>query len=152
MSCDLFSLKESDACLLGWNDDLKTCSNEANTFLIDGGCYMFVDQRKPFNDAKNYCESKRGRLFEPRSVRTNKLVAEKGYEVLNNQNMWFGIISKNGISGPWKFATSGENVVQTIWAFNQPNNVNEGCGYYSHGEKWWDYSCTDSYKFICEFV
>ena len=114
---------------------------------------MFVDQEQTFNDAKTFCASKRARLFEPRSVHTNKLVYDKGIEVLNNNYMWFGIISKNGKSGPWKFATSGENVVQTIWQSGQPNDSgSELCGYYYSGEKWCDTSCTYSYRFICEFV
>ena len=96
---------------------------EPNTFKINGGCYMFVDQAKTFNGAKTFCESKRGRLFEPRTVKTNKLVADKGREVLNSA-MWVGIISKNGKSGPWKFATSGEKVVKTMWMSSQPN---QGC-------------------------
>ena len=54
---------------------------------------MFVKQTKTFNDAKTYCESQHGRLFEPRSVLTNKLVATKGIEVLNNNQMWFVVSS-----------------------------------------------------------
>ena len=77
----MFSLKESDACLLGWNDDLKTCLNEPNTFLIDGGCYLFVDEYNKFYTAKSYCEGKNGRLFEPRSEETNMLVFHKASEV-----------------------------------------------------------------------
>ena len=132
--------------------------NEPNTFKIDGGCYMFVDQRKTFNDAKTFCESKRGRLFEPRTVKTNKLVADKGFEVLNNSAMWVGIISKNGKSGPWNFATSGEDVVQTIWENGQPNDERSPiCGYYYHKnnlskEKWLDEPCSHRRKFMCEFV
>ena len=121
---------------------------------------MFVDQEKTFSEAKIYCESKRGRLFEPRSVHTNKLVYDKGLEVLNNNHMWFGIITKNGKSGPWKFATSGENIAQTIWYSgdigDQPNeSASEICGYYydsSSVEKWFDAPCTNTYRFVCEFV
>ena len=157
-SCDLFSLKETDACSFSWDDIRVLCPlDKPNTFLIDGGCYMFVDQEKTFNDAKSYCQRNRGRLFEPRTVHTNKLVSDKGFEVLNNK-LWFGIITKNGKSGPWKYATSGENVVQTIWANNgQPDEIrSELCGYYhtsaSYREKWFDEVCTWSLRFICEFV
>ena len=104
---------------------IKNCPiNEPNTFIIDGGCYMFVDREQTFNEAKSYCEGKLGRLFEPRTVLMNKLVSEKGHEVLNANHMWLGIISKNGKSGPWKFATSGEKVVKTMWMSSQPN---QGC-------------------------
>ena len=94
-------------------------------------------------------------MFEPRTVYSNKLVHDKGREVLNNQFMWFGIITKNGKSGPWKFATSGENIAQTIWSSGQPDNIeSELCGFYysSYREKWWDIPCTVSFRFICEFA
>ena len=117
---------------------------------------MFVDQKKSFNSAQSYCQSKNGRLFEPRSVQTNNLVAEKGHQVLNNNAMWFGIILKNGKSGPWKFATSGENIVQTMWEPGQPNDGSiEICGYYQtggYGTKWWVVPCSRARRFICEFV
>merc|ERR1711971_1492677 len=48
-------------------------TNETNTFIVDGGCYTFVDQVKNPNDAKSYCESRHGFLFEPRSAHTNEL-------------------------------------------------------------------------------
>ena len=125
------------------------------TLIIDGGCYMFVDQTKTFNDAKSYCQSKSGRLFEPRTIHTNKLVYDKGFEVLKNY-MWVGIISKNGKSGPWKFATSGENVVQKMWLSGEPDQGgNEICVYYNNSwktEKWRDTRCTTTCYFICEFV
>ena len=152
VSCDMFSLEETDA-FLNW----QKCPNEPNTFIIDGVCYMFVGHRETFNNAISYCKSKNGRLFEPRTVHTNKLVHDKGCEVLNNKSMymWVGIITKTGKSGPWKFASSGENVVQTIWYSDQPNDDgSEVCGYYhSRGaEKWYDEPCTRSFRFICEFV
>ena len=129
---------------------------EPNTFKIDGGCYMFVDQEKTFNDAKTFCESKRGRLFEPRTVQTNKLVVEKGYDVMNNSyGVWFGIITKTGASGLWKFATSDENIVQYMWYSSQPNNGGgDLCGHYNRGYngKWFDTTCIVNYAFICEFV
>ena len=118
---------------------------------------MFVDQKKTFNDAKSYCQSKRGRLFEPRTAHTNKLVHDKGREVLNNNSMWVGIITKNGKSGQWKFATSGENIAQTIWHIDQPNESESElcvkyCPRYAKSENWCDFSCSFTYRFICEFV
>ena len=125
-SCDVFSLKETDACSFSWDDIRVICPlDKPNTFLIDGGCYMFVDQHKTFNDAKNYCKSRHGRLFEPRSCHTNELVYDKGFEIWGEHYMWFGIIAK--INGRWKFATSGENIPQTIgyWTLFKKNIFTE---------------------------
>ena len=147
---------QDDQEILDLNSVAKCPFGGVNVFNIDGGCYMFVDQEKKFNGAKSYCKSKSGRLFEPRTIHTNKLVYDKGLEVLNNNDMWFGIISKNGKSGPWKFATSGENIGQAMWDSSQPNESrSELCGYYSssYAKKWCDTSCNrGSRRFICEFV
>ena len=80
------------------NGVAKCPLSEPNTFIIEGGCYTFVDQNKTSTNAKIYCESKQARLFEPRSVNTNKLVYEKSKDILRGQRNWLGVITKNGIS------------------------------------------------------
>ena len=113
---------------------------------------MFVDQVKNANDAKSFCETQQGRLFEPRSAHTNELVYDKGNDVLSGERMWIGVVTQNGKSGPWKFATSGDNVTQLFWSSGQPNEgSNEiwayfGCG----GKNWCDAGPSNSYRFICE--
>ena len=106
VSCDMFSLEETDACPISWDVVFQKCPlNESNTFVIDTGCYMFVDQKKNFNDSKKHCLSKQGRLFEPRSVRTAKLVLDKGLEVNTYRSdnstkfdeWWIGMITRNGM-------------------------------------------------------
>ena len=69
--------------------------------------------------------------------------------------MWIGIITKSGNSGPWKFATSGENVAPTYWQSSQPDHGGSKlCGFY-HSDylgEWFDAPCTLSFRFICEFA
>ena len=114
---------------------------------------MFVDQVKNANDAKSYCESRHGFLFEPRSAHTNELVYDKGNDVLSGERMWIGVVTQNGKSGPWKFATTGDDVIQPLWHSGQPNEAGYeiwaylGCG----GEKWCDAGPTNTYRFICEY-
>ena len=136
------------------NGVAKCPLSEPNTFIVDGGCYMFVDQEKTFANAKNYCASKQARLFEPRSLHTNKLVYQKSKVVLRGERNWLGVITKNGKFGPWKFANSGDNVIQIMWAPSQPNaSSNKICAYHGcGGEKWCDAGCSSKYRFICEFV
>ena len=128
--------------------------NETNTFIVDGGCYTFVDQVKNPNDAKSYCESRHGFLFEPRSAHTNELVYFKGKDVLSGERMWIGVVTQNGKSGPWKFATTGDDVIQPLWKSGQPNDASNqeiwaylGCGV----KEWCDAGPTNMYRFICEY-
>ena len=130
--------------------------NESNTFIVDGGCYTFVDQVKNPNDAKSYCESQHGFLFEPRSAYTNELVYEKGNDVLSGERMWIGVVTQNGKGGPWKFASTGDDVILPMWFSSQPNEAgNEIWAYFGSncgGKQWCDAGPTNNnYRFICEY-
>jgi len=139
---------------------VKNCPVDAPlTFIIDGGCFMFVNQQKSPNDAKSFCETKLGRLFEPRSASTNKLVYDKGNDILPGvERWWIGVVTYNGISGPWQFASSGENMVSgTWWYIGQPNEdyADEIWAYFGSNcgnEKWCDAPTSNRNRFICEFV
>ena len=87
------------------------------TFIIDGGCYTFVDQIKTFTNAKIYCESKQARLFEPRSVNTNKLVYEKSKDILRGQSNWLGVITKNGKSISIRAIENIESFSKTVQGY-----------------------------------
>ena len=120
---------------------------------------MFVDQQKSPNDAKSFCETKLGRLFEPRSASTNKLVYDKGNDLLpgnRDSRWWIGVVTYNGKSGPWQFASSGEKLQTSMWYSGQPNeSVDEIWTYFGSdcgNEKWCDASTSGRYSFICEFV
>ena len=68
--------------------------------------------------------------------------------------MWIGVVSQNGTSGPWKFATTGDDVIQPMWYSGQPNEPgNEIWAYFAHcgGKEWCDAPPTDNYRFICEY-
>ena len=91
-------------------------------------------------------------MFEPRSAHTNELVYEKGNDVLSGKNMWIGVVTHNGKSGPWKFATTGDDVIQPMWYSGQPNEAgNENWAYYCGGKQWCDVGPTTTLRFICEY-
>ena len=117
---------------------------------------MFVDQEKTANDAKSFCETKYARLFEPRSTHTNDLVFHKGNDVLNGDRMWIGVVSQNGKLGPWKFAASGDDVIQPMWIYQPNNNENEIWAYLGYSmipirSGWSDDDPSQTYRFICEY-
>ena len=99
-------------------------------------------------------------MFEPRSAHINKLLSDKAVDILGIHNdIWIGVVSHNGKSGPWKFATSGDNVIETMWDSDdgQPNDPgNELWAYIFVGgveKKWYDYSnIYAKLNFICEYI
>ena len=92
-------------------------------------------------------------MFEPRSAHTNELVYEKGNDVLSGERMWVGVVTQNGTSGPWKFATTGDDVIQPLWQNGQPNDAgNELWAYLGlTDEQWSDAGPANTYRFICEY-
>ena len=93
-------------------------------------------------------------MFEPRSAHTNELVYFKGKDVLSGERMWIGVVTQNGKGGPWKFATTGDDVIQPLWKSGQPNDASNqeiwaylGCGV----KEWCDAGPTNMYRFICEY-
>ena len=87
---------------------LVDCPNEENFKTINGVCYLFHGERKNYNDAKSFCESKttmakRGRLIEPKTTTINKLI-------YNNANIvhggWFIGVNDISSEGTWVYSSS----------------------------------------------
>ena len=69
-------------CEQGWSG--KNCDlycNHPNGRVVNGTCYIFMRERKKYDDAKQSCNSQGARLFEPRSISINKLIYEKSVEI-----------------------------------------------------------------------
>ena len=69
--------------------------------------------------------------------------------------MWIGVVTQNGKGGPWKFATTGDEVIQPMWRSDQPNaGGNEIWTYFGNsvgGSNWCDEGPTYNFRFICEY-
>ena len=48
-----------------------------NGRIVDGKCYIFMKEKKNYDDANQFCKNEGTRLFEPRSKTINKLVFDK---------------------------------------------------------------------------
>ena len=77
-------------------ENTVTCSSDADWFKIKDRCFYISTIKKNYEDAKDDCISKGGRLFEPKSYHANKMIYEN---VQDNQNIpyWIGI---NDIDNP----------------------------------------------------
>ena len=162
VSCGLFSLEESDACPIDWNDYLAKCPLEPNTLIIEGGCYLFSDKKKNYNDAKSFCESKfavngkTGRLVEPKTTTINKLIYENAKTIFGASFDY--LIGVNDISNEnsWVYSSTGLPAT-TMFDSGQPNDgTKANCIYIGTScanafENWCDGTCTTHYGIVCEF-
>ncbi|XP_054631036.1 C-type lectin domain family 10 member A-like [Dunckerocampus dactyliophorus] len=122
----------------------------------DRGCYLFVDEKKNWNDAKKYCIAKGGHLA---SVHT-KTTHDFFYGLAEGRETWTWVGGyKEG--GEWKWVDGSTFNVKTYgeagskdarWAPGEPNNLggNEGCV-----EIWTkgglnDFLCYYQQPFICQ--
>jgi len=73
---------------------VQGCKAEPQYETIRGRCFYFGNQPKNYTDAIADCESKGGRLFEPRSSEANQLV----YERMRNSvsiPFWIGVNARD---------------------------------------------------------
>ena len=157
VSCDMFILEETDTLLI-W----QKCSNEPNTFLIEGGCYLFNDVKKNYYDAISFCESKdvmgkTGRLVEPKTTTINKLIYDNAKTIFGDSFGYFIGVNDISSEGTWVYSSTGLPATTTIFNSSQPNegrmancvDIGSGCG---HQENWCDRPCNyDSNEIVCEF-
>ena len=165
VSCGLFSLEESDACPISWNDGFANCPLEQpNTFNIEGGCFLFNDEKKNYNDAKSFCEGKiafngrPGRLVEPKTTTINKLICEKAKIVFGDSFGYFIGVNDISSEGSWVYSSTGLSATTMFDCSSncQPNgktgencaDVGGACGF---EETWCDRPCNALNQIVCEF-
>ena len=128
------------------------CPNEGNFRTIDGGCYLFINERKNYDDAKSLCKNKiangrTGHLVEPKTSAINKLIHDeaKGF----TPYYWIGL---NDIENEnnWVYTSTGLQATTTFFASSQPN-ADGDCVYVCLDDEWCDLSCEGTVRVICEF-
>ena len=115
-----------------------------------------------YYDAQLNCQNKFGnfgKLFEPRLANTNQLVsyAAANFSSWKSDDFWLGM-NDLATQGQYVYASDGQEVVDGMWKYGQPNSPSERCvGYYklhpaapSYGEGWYDRSCDFLSFSICE--
>ncbi|KAL3876266.1 hypothetical protein ACJMK2_034133 [Sinanodonta woodiana] len=123
-------------------------------------CYMFVNEEKFWDDARDYCWSQGGELVKIQNLETMKFLIE----VLNSHHLgWDSNGVWNGASDlrnkGWEW-TTGEKLTWGFWDRGQPSKTFlislENCALMrrNHGWRWHDYHChflKYHYNFICQF-
>ena len=145
---DNIKLKKQQSCLKG----------EPNYRFIDNTCYYFETTYKSYDDAKQNCNTKfpQGKLFEPKSLSSNKKVYKMALSIKNHPYWWIGITDKRN-EGSWVYDSDGTSVAISIpWNSGEPNGEPNG----GSGEnclqswkigKWGDISCGNNWAMsICE--
>ena len=118
--------------------------------------YCFNSNPVKWNDAKAFCMTEGGKLFEPRDAQENSAVTD--YAFSNElRHFWIGIQDEPvSPEGTWVYASDGNPLVWTNWYPGQPDSAHpeEDCGEigfrdYS-GDQWNDVGCEWVLGFVCE--
>ena len=147
----------------GSNCDLQTppCpTSEPNYRLIDNTCYYFETTRKSYDDAKQNCNTKfpQGKLFEPKSLSSNKKVHKAALSIENYPHWWIGITDKRS-EGSWVYDSDGASVAFSIpWISGEPTGGTvQNCLQYKSASRnligqLGDNSCPMTCPTICEQI
>ena len=141
----MFSFSWLEPCASGWE-------------RIFDKCYKFVSTTKSFSDAKSYCVTQGGILYEPRDLNVYNAIEQispfaKGFG-------WLGVTDE-AVEDTWRYATTGdlvpakflENGENEMWKDNEPNDLGgEDCvkSTVSRPIQWNDVRCSVTLPFICE--
>ena len=100
-------------------------------------------------NAKAYCKSQGGILFEPKSAQVNKNVAKFAKDAINlgNSWIWLGILYTNG---QFVYESDDKSIVWKNWISGQPSRNGNCVALETISYKWGDVGCNGAYNFICE--
>ena len=139
---------------------LKCPTSNPNYRAIDNKCYYFETTHKSYDDAKQNCNGgkfTRGKLFEPKSLSSNKKVHTVAMGI-KETNWWIGINDRTS-EGSWVYDSDGSSVAFSIpWFSGKPNGgSSQNCLVYYSSEKKYisqlgDDPCSDTYGSICEQI
>jgi len=139
-------------------DSHEICNSYPNGRIVNGNCYIFMKERKNYDEANKFCKTKGARLFEPRTKAINKLVFDKSVEAFGDvSHTWIGINDMIN-EGHFVFTSSGENVMTFIWSTFNNLYDDQDCVAFAissgprDSENWFDLPCSKNYRFICEFI
>ena len=134
------------------------CStNNPNYALIGGQCYYFDTNQRTRAEAKSYCTSNHGKLWEPKTIKRMNELHTKANSLLANKNWWIGINDTDS-EGTYKFDSNGDNFPfldkKFPWGLVEPQGgSSENCvlmNYKNNPLEFADVKCTRQHMSICE--
>ena len=130
---------------------LKKC--DENWTIFEDHCYHFVNGKKTWHEALEFCQHENSYLLEVTSDLELEFAADLGHWNV----LWIGASDiQQGYEGTFVYQESKRDVPQKFWADGEPNNAKgqEHCiEMYSSNKrnpKFNDVPCTFYWRFICE--
>ncbi|XP_078576583.1 uncharacterized protein LOC144862155 [Branchiostoma floridae x Branchiostoma japonicum] len=118
-------------------------------------CYKAFDKEKTFSDAAAACREDGGTLAMPRDAGTNDFLIPLYNSVSDKGGFWIGLHDRRE-EGRFEWVDGSALGTYNSWGQGQPNNAGgrEDCVCYHtrNGNKWHDYSCDSTCRFICQAV
>ena len=121
---------------------------------MQGRNYYIEKTDMTWEDAKNNCESKSMRLFEPRTPSFFREVHKAAVSLRgNNYWFWLGISDLPKKDGLYRYESDKKNVVDGMWSFGFPNDPDSHCVSATNAPVWRDKHCSIySLQSICEEI
>jgi len=119
-------------------------------------CYMFVEEKKTWIGAQQYCMGKRAHLLAIETWEENIFIKEQ-LNGLNSRGAWWTGGSNDGVPGQWKWkipAGKDEPLKYHDWDNGQPDNARHQetvIELWQSHHRWNDRINTQKQFFICEY-
>ncbi|KAK9976638.1 hypothetical protein ABG768_021843 [Culter alburnus] len=113
-------------------------------YIYQSSLYYISSEKKNWTESRRYCTERGADLI----IINNREEQEFVKKISGNAGVWIGLTDSD-VEGRWKWV-DGSTLNSGIWANGEPNGYKrENCALlYSSG--WYDYSCNDAFKCICE--
>ncbi|XP_051540618.1 C-type lectin domain family 4 member M-like [Myxocyprinus asiaticus] len=106
--------------------------------------YYISSEMKSWSESRKYCTERGADLLIINNINKQKFVTK----VTGGNNIWIGL-TDSADEGTWKWV-NGSTLTSGFWKSGQPNGQRiENCAV-SYLTGWFDYSCNNAYKWICE--
>lgn len=124
---------------------------------MPNSCYLFVEEKKTWNGAQQYCMGKRGHLVAIETWEENNYLKNQINGLNTGSQAWWTGGSNGGVPGQWMWKIPNgvdEAVKYHDWESRQPDNAGRKetvIELRSTGHRWNDRANTVKSFFICEY-
>ena len=123
---------------------------------MGGQCYYFDTNQRSREEAKSYCTSNHGKLWEPKTKKKINELHTKAMSVSTNHHWWIGMTDTES-EGTFKFDTNGEEFPfpgkNSPWRFDEPGGgSSQNCAFMERNNplEFHDSGCNLQLYPICE--
>ncbi|CAM5142224.1 unnamed protein product [Natator depressus] len=120
--------------------------------FYDGNLYYFSQEKKPWDEAEQFCVSQDSHLTSVSSQVEQEFLSSE----IKGQSHWIGLTDR-GTEGSWRWVNGTEfraDASRGFWEENQPDNWHQGTGGREDcveiRPRWNDANCTLPSRWICK--